>query len=561
MFKLPFWNKKEFKLHPVVLVVLDGFGLAPPSRGNAISLAKKPFFDYLMQEFPHTQLIASGESVGLPANEVGNTEVGHLILGAGRIIFQDLKRIDLAIEKGSFYNNQAILKTIEHARKNSSKLHILGLVSSGKVHSSISHLYALLQFCKKEDFKNVFLHIFTDGRDAPPKEGIEIVSALEEHLRLMKLGKIASVCGRYFAMDRDRRWARTERAYKAIVLGEGQKAVSAKQALEQAYSKNITDEFIEPTVIVNADATPISTIDDNDAVVFFNFRIDRPRQLVMALCLPNFETIKTFDFGYNVEKSREEGTVVLGETFKREKVPKNLFVTTFTEYHKNIPVSAVAFPPEVVENSLAQVLSENGLRQLHMAESEKERFVTYYFDGLREKRFSQEDVLIVPSAKVSTYDKKPEMSLPDLSSRFISSLERDYYHFVLVNIANPDMVAHSGDLSATIKAIEIVDFYLKKMVEQVLRVGGIAFITGDHGNAEELLTFPSISYFYTSKEGVINTDHSNNPVPLIVVAKEFQGKNSELPKGELSDVAPTILKVMGLQVPEVMTGKNLLLSI
>ena len=366
MFNLPFFGKKSFKLKPVVLVIMDGFGIAPPSEGNAVTLAKKPNYDYYWNNYPHTELIASGESVGLPANEVGNTEVGHLTLGAGRVILQDLKRINLAIEKGTFFDNKALLDAANHAKTNKSNLHILGLISSGNVHSSLDHLYALLQFCKKEEMSNIYLHIFTDGRDAQPKEGIEIIEKLSVFLEKLKVGTIASVLGRYYAMDRDRRWSRTEKAYKAIVLGQGVYANSAVEAVKSAYAKGQTDEFIEPTIILGG-RNKINTVNDNDAVIFFNYRIDRPRQLTMAFVLPHFENLRSFDFGYDPETSKVEGEVKIASTFQRVKVPKNLFFVTMTEYQKNLPVSAVAFGPEQITDPLAKVISEISLTQLSIA--------------------------------------------------------------------------------------------------------------------------------------------------------------------------------------------------
>lgn len=555
--RLPFFTKKKPNLKPVVLLVLDGFGIAPASSGNAVTLAKTPNYDSFLKKYPHTELIASGESVGLPANEVGNTEVGHLTLGAGRVILQDLKKINLSIEKGTFFDNKAFLQAAAHVKKNSSKLHILGLIGSGKVHSSTEHLYALLQFCKKEGIKNVKLHLFTDGRDSPPKEAIEIIEKIEKHLEAVKVGQIASISGRYYAMDRDRRWERTEKAYKAIVEGLAVQTMSASDAIKSAYNSGRTDEFIEPSVIADKQG-PVGTVNDNDAAVFFNYRIDRAKQLTMALTIADFERIKVFDFGYDPEGSREIGEVAVGKTFNRAKVPKNLFFVTMTEYHKDLPVSAVAFPPEVVERPLPQVLAERGLKQLKMAESEKERFVTYYFDGLREGQFPGEEVEIVPSPKVPTYDKKPQMSLPKLVKVFVKQIRRDEFSFVLINFANPDMVAHSGDLKATIRAIEYVDRYMGGLVRAVLVQGGSVFITADHGNAEELISYPTTSFFYTSKKGTINTDHSNNPVPLIIADARFEDKKVTLQKGGLADVVPTILALLGIEKPEVMNGKNLL---
>lgn len=560
MFNLPIFKRKNNKIKPVVLVVLDGFGIAPHSEGNAITSAKKPNFDSYWNNFPHGELLASGESVGLPANEVGNTEVGHLTLGAGRIMLQYLKRIDLAIEKGQIYDNQALLEAASHVKSNNSKLHIMGLVSSGSVHSSIGHLYGLLEFCKKEEIPRVYLHIFTDGRDAAPNASLEVVEKLESYLETTRVAKIASVSGRYYAMDRDKRWSRTEKTYKAMVLGQGVTANSAVEAIKAAYAKGQTDEFIEPTILINSGNKP-ELIEDNDAAIFFNYRVDRPRQLTMAFVLPDFENLKSFHFGSDPDTNVEEGEVKISNTFVRQKVPKNLFFVTMTEYQKNLPVSAVAFGPEYVSDPLGKMISESGLRQLHMAESEKERFVTYYFNGKKEGPFEGEDVLIVPSPKVETYDKKPEMSLPKLVSECTKQIKRDLYGFVVINFANPDMVAHSGDLKTSISAIEIVDKYLGKLVETVLDCDGTVLVTADHGNAEELITYPSSSFYFTSDKGSINTEHSNNPVPLLVINNSLKGNRTILPKGGLSDLAPTILKLLNIQIPQGMTGNDLMASL
>ena len=553
MINLPFFTKKEIKVKPLVLLVIDGFGLAPPSGGNAISLARTPHYQSYLKDYPQTELIASGESVGLPANEVGNTEVGHLTLGAGRVILQDLKRINLAIEKGFFYDNKAFLQASSHVKESNSKFHIMGLVGSGNVHSSLEHLYALIQFCKKEGIDKVFLHLFTDGRDSPPQEAKEIVEQVENRLKNLKIGKIASISGRYFAMG----WERTERVYKALVLSQAIQVRSSPDAIKSAYAKNQTDEFIEPTLIADEQG-PIARIEDNDAVIFFNFRIDRSEQLAMAFVLPNFETLKSFDFGYDPETDIRLRDVQISATFQREKVPKNLFFVSMTEYEKNLPVSAVAFGPEVVENPLSLILSRYGLKQMHMAESEKERFVKYYFNGLREEPVDGEDDLVVPSPKVATYDQKPEMSLPGLVKEAIRQVNKDKYHFFVINFANPDMVAHTGDLNKTVKAIEYVDEYMGKLIEAVLKVNGTMFVTADHGNAEELLTYPTSAYFYTTAKGSKNTDHSNNPVPLIIINNRLKGAQVKLAKGSLADVGSTILTFLNIPVPSEMQGKNLL---
>lgn len=542
---------------PTVLVILDGFGVAPPSNGNAIDLAKTPHYDHFRNHYPNGTLIASGEAVGLPTNEVGNTEVGHLTMGAGRVILQDLKKINLAIENSSFYDNRVLMDVVAHVQKYGSRLHILGLVGSGKVHSSIDHLHALLQFCKKEQIQDVFIHAFTDGRDSPPKEGIDVISKLMSHCDALRVGKIASISGRYYAMDRDRRWGRTEKAYCAIVEGTAPTVTKATDAVSTAYARGQTDEFIEPT-LVSDEKGPIGLIHDNDAVIFFNYRIDRAKQLTMSIILPDFEHLAGFDFGYDPITNKKIAVADIGETFTRHKIAKNLFFATMTEYQKNLPVSGILFTSEVISNSLPVVLSASSRKQIHMAESEKERFVTYYFDGLREQMQKDEDKLIVPSPKVATYDLQPEMSLPNLVKEFKKQLKKDKYDFFVLNFANADMVAHSGNLSAAMKAVEAIDYYLNDLVESTLRHNGTVIVTADHGNAEEMLTFPSSAFFYTSESGIVNTDHSNNPVPILFIGNDLYDKNMVIEKGQLSDVAPSILSRMNIPIPKEMTGRNLL---
>ncbi len=552
------------KLKPVVLLILDGWGVAPDSPGNAISLAATPNMDKLTALYPHGELVASGESVGLPANEVGNTEVGHLNLGAGRVVLQDLKRISKAIKDGDFFLNKAFRDAAEHVLKNSSKMHIMGLVSSGEVHSSIEHFYATLDFCRKAGLKNVYLHLFTDGRDAPPNEGIEIIKKVEEHIKAINLGTIASVAGRYYAMDRDRRWDRIELAYQAIVNGKGKFASSAEEALKNSYSAGKTDEFVEPTVIVGTGGAPVTTVGDNDGVIFFNFRIDRPRELTMAMTVADFARSNiAWEFDpYAVKYGQKHADIPEAiqkkEPFVRGRFPTNLFFATMTQYQKNLPVNAVAFPPETIRESLSETLSVKGVAQMHMAESEKERFVTYYFDGQREEKFHLEDTVIVPSPKVLTYDKKPEMSVFPLVYQVKKALSLDKYGFFVINFANVDMVAHTGIIPPTVKAVEAVDKAVGEVYNAVMSVGGTLIITADHGNGEELLTYPRGSYFFTTSKGVVNTDHSNFPVPIIFAAAGLEGKVKTITGGILGDVAPTILALMNIPKPVAMDGRNLL---
>lgn len=545
------------KIKPVMLLVLDGWGIAPPSRGNVITQAKLTNLEHLFATYPHAELIAAGESVGLPANEVGNTEVGHLTLGSGRVTYQGLKRINMSIEDGSFFRNPAFRKVIQHVKDNQSKLHILGVLTSGNVHGSLPHFYALLEMCKQNGLPNVFVHAFTDGRDAPPQASETLFPQIEEKMKALQIGEFATVSGRYYAMDRDRRWERVEKAYQVIAQGVGQTANSYQEVLQATHQKGVSDELIEPTVIMK-NGQPTATIDDNDGVIFFNFRIDRPRELTMAFTMPDFENMDIAQFGYTDTENRQHAkTLREGRPFNRQKKVQNLCFVTMTNYHKNIPVQAIAFDTPILDCPIGQVISEAGMIQLRMAESEKERFVGYYVDGHHEEVFPGTETHIIPSPKVPTYDKKPEMSVAKLVTEFKKHLSEDRHQFFVMNIANPDMVAHTGNIAATIKACQATDKAVGEIAQAILACEGTLFLTADHGNAEELLTYPTSSFFFTTSQGTMNTDHSNNPVPLLVVGKEFEGRQ-QLPMGSLSDVAPTILHYMNLPVPPVMTGKNLL---
>lgn len=532
---------------PVVLVILDGWGIAPPGPGNAVTLAKTPNFDKLWAAFPHTQLTASGEAVGLPRGEDGNSETGHLNLGAGQIVFQDLPRINMSIADGSFYQIPSLKRVAEHIRKNSSSLHLLGLLGSGGVHSSLEHLFALLHFAKKEGISSVFLHLFTDGRDSPPTSALIYINKIQAEMEKIEIGKIATLCGRYFAMDRDHHWERTQKAYDLIVQGKGQQITSLKEAIKKSYENNQTDEFLEPLVVDKN-----GLIKDNDGVIFFNFRIDRPRQLTKALVIPNFETLKirktAFDpyaekYGLH-QYQTPDGTT----TFKRGKVLHNLLFVTMTEYEKGLPVEIV-FPPEIVKLPLARIISEKELHQLHLAETEKERFVTYYFDGQREKPFPGEDRVEIASPKVPTYDQKPEMSAYAVTEELTKKIKANLYDFIIVNYANPDMVGHTGVLKAGIKACEVVDECLGRVVSTVVNVGGVCLVTADHGNVEEMID---------PVTGEVDTEHSSNPVPFMVIDKRFNRGSHVLSQGILADVAPTILSLMGMEKPDLMNGRNLL---
>jgi len=535
---------------PIALIILDGWGIAPPSAGNAVTQAKTPHFDRYWATYPHTQLNASGEAVGLPSSENGNSETGHLNLGAGRVVFQNLPRISLTIANGSFFKLEAFQKAITHIQQNQSALHLMGLVGSAGVHSSIEHLLALLQLAKKARLDRVFLHLFTDGRDSPPTSAINYITQIEKELQKLGVGQIATLCGRYWAMDRDHRWERTQKAYQAMTAGLGRLNSSPLQAIKASYQAGKTDEFIEPVIITSKQQKPVGLIQDNDAVIFFNFRIDRPRQLTKAFVLPDFEklAIKKAAFDPYAERyglrlyETPKGTT----TFRRQKIIKNLFFVTMTEYEKGLPTTA-AFPPQQVKMPLARVLAENGLRQLHLAETEKERFVTYYFDGQREKPFAGEDWLEIPSPKVATYDLQPEMSAPQVTEVLLKRLAQKTYDFILVNYANPDMVGHTGVLQAGIRACETVDQCMAKVVKAILSQDGCCLVTADHGNVEEMINL---------KTHQVDTEHSNNPVPLMIISSQHRRQN--LKRGSLANVAPTILKLMGLAKPQLMTGESLL---
>jgi len=531
----------------VVLIILDGWGIAPASAGNAITRARTPNFDRLWAAYPHTRLRASGEAVGLPKGEDGNSETGHLNLGAGQIVFQNLPRINLSIANGSFFENPAFLEACKSTQKNNSCLHLLGLIGGGGVHSSLEHLFALLRLAKQQQVKQVWLHLFTDGRDSPPTSVSAHISQVEQLTQKLGLGQIATLCGRYFAMDRDLRWDRTQKAYQLLTEGKGKSFPDAQSAIKASYEAGKTDEFIEP-IIINSQGV----IKSQDSVIFFNFRIDRPRQLTRALVLPNFEDYKpakkaVFDpyaerYGLKIYEE-PKGTIA----FKRSKVLKNLFFVTMTEYEKNLPVK-IAFKPQKVKMPLGRVIAEANLRQFHLAETEKERFVTYYFNGQRENLFPGEEQLEIPSPKVATYDLKPEMSALKVKDVLIEKIKLEQYDFLLVNFANPDMVGHTGVLEAGIKAVEIVDQCLGEIVKTALLFKMTTVITADHGNVEEMIELNT---------GQIDTKHSINPVPLIIVGDQFEASGKVLQSGILADVAPTILNLMGLKKPELMTGRNL----
>ena len=505
---------------PVMLMILDGFGIAEKSEGNAVALAKKPNFDRLVKEYPHTQLQASGMAVGLPEGQMGNSEVGHLNIGSGRIVYQELTRITKAIEDGDFFENEALMKAMKNAKENNTSLHLMGLLSDGGVHSHIGHLKGLLEFAKKEGLQKVYVHAFMDGRDVPPSSGKDFIIKAEEMMKEVGVGQIATVSGRYYAMDRDNRWERVQLAYNAIVLGEGEKASSAVEAIENSYHDEKTDEFVVPCVI-EEDGHPTATIKNGDSVVFFNFRPDRARELTRAINDKEFAG------------------------FKRETL--NLTFVTMTQYDKTLEGVNIAFKPQTLVNTLGEYVSSKGLKQLRIAETEKYAHVTFFFNGGVEKENPGEERKVIPSPKVATYDLKPEMSAYEVTDELLNRLDQDKYDMIILNFANPDMVGHTGVVQAAVKAIEAVDECLGKIVDKVLEKDGTVFVTADHGNAETEIDFSTGNPF---------TAHTTNPVPFVWVSNNINGRT--LKSGKLADIAPTMLNVMNLEVPKEMTGECLI---
>lgn len=540
----------------VLLVVLDGWGMAAQSPGNPLSVANLPNMKRFMSGFPHTQLSASGEAVGLPKGEAGNTETGHLNLGAGRIVYQDLLRINMSIANGSFYENPVLIGALDHARSNSSNLHLMGLIGAGGVHSNIEHLFALMDLARKHQLKNVFLHLFTDGRDSPPNAAKTYLSQVRDTINKLGIGQIASITGRYWAMDRDMRWDRTAKAYFALTKGEGHLFKTPEEAIDASYSEGKTDEFIEPSIITDSAGKPISLIKENDSVIFFNFRVDRPRQLTRTFVFEDFSKANIpvgFDpYGTKYEKTHLNIPKTLTDPFVRGSKIKNLYFAIMTKYEQQIvnEGAKVAFPPETIKLPLGAVLSDAGIKQLRVSESEKERFVTFYFNGQQEIAFDGEERLIISSPKVATYDLKPEMSAREITQTVLDRLKTPgAYQFVLINYANPDMVGHTGNIGAAVKACEVVDECLGKIYNHIMAYGGCMLITADHGNVEEMIDRVT---------GAIETEHSSNPVPFIAVSSKFLGKPIELTSGILADIAPTILNLLNIPSPSVMTGRNLL---
>ena len=505
-----------------MLMILDGFGINEQEEGNAVKLSNTPNIDSLMKKYPTTKIKPSGLAVGLPEGQMGNSEVGHTNIGAGRIVYQELTRITKSIEDGDFFSNEEFINAIENCKKHNSKLHILGLLSDGGVHSHNRHLYGLLEMAKRRDFENVYVHCFLDGRDTPPASAENYIMELQEKMKEKDIGKIASISGRFYSMDRDKRWERIKKAYDALVNGEGIKSANVINAIENSYQKEVFDEFVEPTVITSADGeTPIAKIEENDSVIFFNFRPDRAREITRTI----------------VDKDFNE--------FETKKL--NTYFVCFTSYDETMPNVHIAFKKEQIKNTLGEVLSNRGLTQLRIAETEKYAHVTFFFNGGEEKQYKGEDRILIPSPKVETYDLQPEMSAYEVTEKVVEAILSGKYDCIILNYANPDMVGHTGSLEAAIKAVEAVDECLGNVVKAINEMHGNLIITADHGNCEQMIDYAT---------GEPHTAHTTNLVPLILVS---ENQNIQLKsEGKLADLAPTILDLMNIEQPKEMTGETLI---
>lgn len=510
---------------PLVLIIMDGVGMNPNSEGNAVALAHTPVLDGLFATRPWSKLDACGEAVGLMPGQMGDSNVGHLNLGAGRLVYQYMLYITREVEQGRFQKNEVLLDVIDRAVRSGGALHFMGLVSHGGVHSHSRHLFALMEMAHRAGVKNCFVHAFLDGRDVPPDSGKGYVEELQRETEKYPGIKIATVSGRYYAMDRDKRWERTALAYQAMVAGEGLTAVSGPEAVAAAYSRGETDEFVKPTVIVDAEGRPVGRIKDGDVVFFFNFRADRARQITMALSQDDFS-------GFARPGGRRP----------------DIFMASLTRYDEDFTIP-FAYPPQDLRYTLAEIISNLGWRQLHIAETEKWAHVTYFFNGGREEPFPGEDQVLIPSPKVATYDLKPEMSAPEVTERVLAELARDIYQVVVVNFANGDMVGHTGILSAAIKAMETVDSCIGRIIDVVTAKHGQVLVTADHGNADQMIDYET---------GQCHTYHSLHPVPCILVSDKFKGVR--LRDGILGDVAPTVLEMLGIEQPPEMTGRSLIVK-
>lgn len=504
---------------PVAIIVLDGFGIRKETEGNAVKLAKKPNLDRYWNNYPHAQLFASGEAVGLPEGQMGNSEVGHMNIGGGRIVYQNLTRVNIAIRDHEFEKNETFLGAIDHVKKHGSALHLFGLLSDGGVHSHIDHMFALLKLAADQGLEKVYIHAFLDGRDVGPQTAKTYIQQTLDKIKEYGVGEFATISGRYYSMDRDKRWDRVEKSYRAMVYGEGPTYTDPLEVVEDSYQHGIYDEFVIPSVMTKEDGTPVATIKDNDAVIFYNFRPDRAVQISNTFTNKDF---RNFDRG--------------------PKHPQNLYFVCLTFFNESVD-GYVAFKPTNLDNTLGEVLSQHGLKQLRIAETEKYPHVTYFFSGGREEKFPGEERILINSPKVATYDLKPEMSAYEVTDALVKEIQADHFDAIILNFANPDMVGHSGKLEPTIKAIEAVDECLGKVVDLIVAKGGVAIITADHGNSDEVIT----------AEGKPMTSHTTNPVPVIVTKPGV-----ELNDGILADLAPTMLDLLGIEQPKEMTGKSLI---
>jgi 2,3-bisphosphoglycerate-independent phosphoglycerate mutase len=507
---------------PVALIIMDGFGLREETRGNAVAQAKKPNYDRYWSTYPHTTLTACGEAVGLPEGQMGNSEVGHLNIGAGRIVYQDLTRISKSIREGEFFDNETLLGAVRHVKEKGKKLHFYGLLSDGGVHSHIDHLLALLDLAHKHGLTEVYVHAFLDGRDVAPDSAKVYIERLQAHIAKLGVGKIATIQGRYYAMDRDKRWERTEKSYRAMVYGEGPQYTDPLKAIEESYEKSVYDEFVMPTVIVDESGKPVGLVESEDAVVFFNFRPDRAIQLSQVFTNADF---RGFDRG--------------------PRFPRDLYFVCMTLFSETVG-GFVAYKPKDLDNTLGEVLVQNGLKQLRIAETEKYPHVTFFFSGGRDIELPGETRILINSPKVATYDLKPEMSAYEVADAAVKEIEAGKHDVIVLNFANPDMVGHSGMLEPTVKAVEATDECMGKVVEAVLAQGGIAVITADHGNADMVI----------DEQGRPFTAHTTNPVPFIVTDKSVTLRDG----GILADIAPTILDLLQIGKPAQMTGHSLIVK-
>lgn len=505
---------------PVALIILDGFACRNEEKGNAVAHAKKPNFDRYWETYPHNHLTACGEAVGLPPGQMGNSEVGHLNIGAGRVVYQSLTRVNLAIKEGDFYENPTFIEAMDEVKKKGTNLHIFGLLSDGGIHSHIDHIFALLETAKKQGVENVYLHGFLDGRDVPPQSAKGYIEQTLKKMDELGLGKIATLSGRYYSMDRDKRWDRVEKSYRAMVYGEGPDYTDPLEVVEDSYKNEIYDEFVLPSVLKNEDGTPVATVQDGDAVIFCNFRPDRAIQISQVFTNEDF---RGFDRG--------------------DKFPKDIHFVCLTNFSETVK-GDVAFKPTNLDNTLGEVLSQQNYKQLRIAETEKYPHVTFFFSGGREAEFEGETRILIDSPKVATYDLKPEMSAYEVTDALVKEIEAEKHDAIILNFANPDMVGHSGKLEPTVKAIEAVDECLGKVVEAILEKDGYAIITADHGNADEVITM----------EGKPMTAHTTNPVPVIVTKKDIELRDG----GKLADLAPTFLTLLGGKQPKEMTGETLI---